>query len=537
MANQKLNITIAAIDKTKGAFGAVTKSLGIASKALFSFKTAIVGAVGVGGLGLLVNQSLKSIDALGKTADKLGVTTEALGAMRYAAELTGVATQTTDMAMQRFTRRLSEAAAGTGEAKGALIELGINAKDLAQLPLDQQMLALSDAFTSVQSQSDRVRLAFKLFDSEGVALVSTLSKGREGLAAMFAEADDLGVLLSGDAARGVEDANDALLRLSSLFGGIRDQIVAALAPSLEMLATVLKTKIVDGIKAANGSVREFAESAAKMLLNTVGDILIGLGSFLNEVVKFTNDVIRLANEMNALLGIEKRFNLVTADFTKSLESAGVFVKSLADNIGQPLPKAMDNAQQKTQQLTGVIGQAAKGFENFKRSAESATIDVSGYVERGMETLTQSLANVVTGAGNAKDAFKDMARSIINDIAMMVIRQQITAPIAGAISSALPTFFGGSTPKAIGGSVQAGKPYMVGERGAEMFVPSRSGSIVPAQDQNGGVSVVQNINISTGVQQTVRAEIQSMLPQIANASKAAVLDARRRGGSFAAAFGG
>ena len=79
--------------------------------------------------------------------------------------------------------------------------------------------------------------------------------------------------------------------------------------------------------------------------------------------------------------------------------------------------------------------------------------------------------------------------------------------------------------------------MVGERGAEMFVPSRSGSIVPAQDQNGGVSVIQNINISTGVQQTVRAEIQSMLPQIANASKAAVLDARRRGGSFAAAFGG
>lgn len=538
MANQKLNITIAAIDKTKGAFGSVTKSLGIASKALFSFKTAIVGAVGVGGLGLLVNQSLKSIDALGKTADKLGVTTEALGAMRYAAELTGVATQTTDMAMQRFTRRLSEAAAGTGEAKGALIELGINAKELTQLPLDQQMLALSDAFSNVQGQSDRVRLAFKLFDSEGVALVSTLSKGRAELAGMFAEAEDLGILLSADAARGVEDANDALLRLSRLFGGIKDQIVAALAPALETLATALKTKIVDGIKAANGSVREFAESAARLMLNTIGDILIGLGNFLNQVVKFTNDVIRLANEMNALIGIEKRFSLVTADFTKSLESAGVFVKSLADNIGQPLPKAMQTAGQQTQQLTGVVGQAQQGFKKFADSAKSATIDVAGYVERGMEALTQSLANVITGAGNAKDAFKDMARSIINDIAMMVIRQQITAPIAGAISSALPTFFGGgATGKAIGGSVQAGKPYMVGERGAEMFVPSRSGSIVPNQATGDGVSVIQNINISTGVQQTVRAEIQSMLPQIANASKAAVLDARRRGGSFAAAFGG
>jgi uncharacterized phage protein gp47/JayE len=53
----------------------------------------------------------------------------------------------------------------------------------------------------------------------------------------------------------------------------------------------------------------------------------------------------------------------------------------------------------------------------------------------------------------------------------------------------------------------------------------------------GVVVNQTINISTGVQQTVRAEIQSLLPQISNAAKAAVIDAKRRGGSFANAFGG
>ena len=48
---------------------------------------------------------------------------------------------------------------------------------------------------------------------------------------------------------------------------------------------------------------------------------------------------------------------------------------------------------------------------------------------------------------------------------------------------------------------------------------------------------QNINVSTGVQATVRAEIQSLMPQIATATKSAVLEARRRGGTFATAFGG
>ena len=93
-------------------------------------------------------------------------------------------------------------------------------------------------------------------------------------------------------------------------------------------------------------------------------------------------------------------------------------------------------------------------------------------------------------------------------------------------------------KAIGGSVQRGRPYLVGERGAELFVPSQSGSIVPNKDISGGngVTINQTINVSTGVQQTVRTEIASLMPQIAEATKSAVADARMRGGSYSKAFG-
>jgi uncharacterized phage protein gp47/JayE len=68
----------------------------------------------------------------------------------------------------------------------------------------------------------------------------------------------------------------------------------------------------------------------------------------------------------------------------------------------------------------------------------------------------------------------------------------------------------------------------------------SGSIVPNNRLGGGsdgVTINQTINISTGVQQTVRAEIQQLLPQISNAAKNAILDTKRRGGQFANAFGG
>ena len=209
-------IVIKALDKTKRGFGSATRGIKSVAGAVLSLKTAIVGAVGVGGIGLLVASSMRATDSLGKTARKIGATTRALAQMRYAADLTGVATATMDMALQRFTRRVAEAANGTGEAKDALRELNLNARKLVQLPLDQQMFQLADAFSEVETDADKVRLAMKLFDSEGVALVNTLGIGKQALMEMAAEADSLGVALSGDAVQGVENANDAFTRLCLL---------------------------------------------------------------------------------------------------------------------------------------------------------------------------------------------------------------------------------------------------------------------------------------------------------------------------------
>lgn len=85
--------------------------------------TAAVGTTAA--IVALVEANSDAIDSLAKTADKLGVTTEALQTLRYQGELTGVSIDTTDMALQRMTRRVAEAAQGTGEAKDAIAELGL----------------------------------------------------------------------------------------------------------------------------------------------------------------------------------------------------------------------------------------------------------------------------------------------------------------------------------------------------------------------------------------------------------------------------
>ena len=150
-------------------------------------------------------------------------------------------------------------------------------------------------------------------------------------------------------------------------------------------------------------------------------------------------------------------------------------------------------------------------------------------KNGINALEDALVDVGTQTRTLKDAFADMARSILRDLMRMQIRQAITIPLAQSMGLSVEG-------RAMGGPVTAGRPYMVGERGPELFVPGRSGGIVPNGQMGGGVTVNQTINLTTGVSQTVRAEVLNMLPQIADAAKGAVLDAKRRGGSYAAALG-
>lgn len=148
-------------------------------------------------------------------------------------------------------------------------------------------------------------------------------------------------------------------------------------------------------------------------------------------------------------------------------------------------------------------------------------------ELGM-TFTSAFEDaIVAGTG-----LSDTLRGLAQDLLRIATRKLITEPLGAAFTSALGGMFGGA--KAGGGDVIEGRAYLVGENGPEMFTPRTTGTITPS-GATGGATIVQNINVSTGVQQTVRAEILSLMPQIAASAKAAVADAKLRGGAYAAAL--
>ncbi|MEO9590241.1 hypothetical protein [Rhodopirellula bahusiensis] len=210
--------------------------IGKASTGLAGLAATVASIAGVSTIGNEIRKSFDNIDGLAKTSDKLGIATEKLSALRFAAEENGVAATTTDMALQRMVRRVAEAAQGTGEAVGALDELGLSAARLASMSPDQQFYAIADSMASVTNQGDRVRLSMKLFDSEGVALVNTLRLGSQGLKQYEAEAKRLGITVSRVDAAQIEKANDAFGRIGKVVEGVTNGIAIGLAPAIEGLS-------------------------------------------------------------------------------------------------------------------------------------------------------------------------------------------------------------------------------------------------------------------------------------------------------------
>ena len=607
MASKDVNIQIRAIDKTKKGFASATKGLKMIAGAALNMKTALVGAAGVAGMGLLISRSLSATDALSKTATRIGTTTESLSRLQYAAKISGVETQTLNMAMQRFGRRASEAAVGTGEAKGALKELRLNASDLIKLPLDEQMIKLAQAFEENIDPIDRTRIAMKLFDSEGVALLQMTELGAAGMRELFKEAEMLGAVMSTDAAKGVADANDAMTKLFTIFKGVTAQMTAALAPALEGIVTHLKDLLINAAAAEGGfsnlariiagnmigafvAVAKGAETMINQIITGVNFVrkqvidfqtFTGTGKFgalaaLKEELETTETRIKPVYAMkrkveaqaasvggifdpeqlrvaeDGLLVMAVRLNELQSQI-KGLEESGISIEdfglvdldekfggiltkltTLRENLAVPIVVATPELTDPAPIITPweqAINALNKGFSNV--DVETLQQKMNSFADTTVKNMSAGLMSVVEGTASLKDAFKSMVKNLI----MQAIQLFIIDKITGGFISFMKNMTGngkgvgggggGLTGKAIGGPVQAGQPYMVGERGPEMFIPSQGGSITANKKMSGGgITVINNVD-ARGSGADVDQKIKSAMAQTAQQTILSVQDLMRR----------
>jgi len=186
-------------------------------------------------------------------------------------------------------------------------------------------------------------------------------------------------------------------------------------------------------------------------------------------------------------------------------------------------------------IEGLVQQAneIRELTSLEEERQSLMDSVNGSLESGF-------IEMVKGTKTVGEAFRSMAAAIIEELFRVLVVQKLVGGITGSPGgTGIAGLFGGK--RASGGSMMAGGSYLVGENGPEIVVPRHSGTVVNANQTSGamagsgGITVQNNITVTGSDAAMVRQEVAKMIPQITNATKAAVIDAKQRGGQMAAAF--
>lgn len=513
MSSGGVRFNIFAFDKTKRAFQSVNNNLNGLQKKMSGLKNsfggigkAMVAAFAVAGVSAIV----KTTDEIEKFSRRLGTSTAALSELKFAGEQTGVAFNQLAIGMQRATRRISEAAQGAGEAQGALKELGLDAIELNNLSPDQQFMKIADALEGVEKQSDKVRLAFKLFDSEGVALIQTMEGGSAAVQKLRDELNDLNGVVDSQSAQAMASLNDSWNRFTVAIEGAGRQLLTFFAPVLEAIIDTI-TMLVSWIGKLVKGLRWLQHAAAKA------------------IVRFSEFVgIIEESKADEMVG---KISAQWDEIANGTKAAG----NAVDTYRQKVEEA-EGALGKMKRKTPGGGGSTGGKKSPKDEADSIKDSVEGIgttTEEIGDTIKDTFKDAIRSAGDDFTSLEDMARNTYDRIKSSLLDKAadtLTGAIFGGKNGGglLDSIFGGGGGGSIldgifggggggsgfssflngassffggffadGGQFQGGKPIVVGERGPEMILPRSAGSVIPNEKMNaGGRPMNVSININT-----------------------------------------
>jgi phage-related minor tail protein len=133
---------------------------------------------------------------------------------------------------------------------------------------------------------------------------------------------------------------------------------------------------------------------------------------------------------------------------------------------------------------------SEGFEAYKDKVEKGTLSIASITEKAMKGTEDIIVNMLTGV---KTSFKSLVHSIMADLIRLQVQKNITVPLSNALDG---VDFKSILGFAHGGRPPIGRPSIVGERGAELFVPDSAGTIIPNEALGSGGT--KNVNISFNI---------------------------------------
>lgn len=527
----KLTFEVSIEDKTSEGAREVERRL-IGLKGAFK---AVIGAATTATFAKLTTDTAKATAAIADFAERLPISAQGLAELQFVAEQTGVSVSQLNLILQRQTRRISEAAAGSKPLIEAFNELGLSANDLVKLRADQAFGVLADAFNNLENESDKLRIAVKLLDTEGAGALQTFRLGSSAIKDLRTQYRSFGGVLTSEVVANARATNDELSKTRAIFKATARELVTIFGPAVQSVSNLLGITVPKAASLATRAVIKgraafaqfagtiagvFGNERAAQNLKELSDayerelerIKKGLSDLDNEFgdgVK-ASDLLdnSLKNQRTTVQGLTEDWSRFDKTFRE--------VKQLYEDTRTPAERLYAQLERYTQLLNDqviqwdlyqravkkAVGEFQDASTQTEKTAEETTTNTQKLLEDIKVEIEGTSRAIVDSIFTSSNDIKDIFRDLVNELAKLAVKRLVTDPLVGIASGFLKNIFGGffgggGGQRQFGGPVTGGRPYLVGESGPEVFVPQGQGEIVPAA--GGQTNVNFTINTLDGRQ--------------------------------------
>ena len=251
----------------------------------------------------------------------------------------------------------------------------------------------------------------------------------------------------------------------------------------------------------------------------------GMEKLFDDMIKSFDD---FADGVKNVLPPARDLHKTMIPIKKEVEEIDTFLRNYENELGIKIPTATEKAIKKFEDLNN------QALKNIKEKTENIEMIIAEGINNGITKMSQGFARALVFGENLKDTLKNMAQQVLARIIAVlieqIVREQILVKLnnfkigqtstilslerkitdekrkqqaysaggSATMGSSLVSFASSFLPKffANGGAVSKGQPVIVGERGAEMFIPNQTGQITQSArgtDSNKPVAVTFNIN--------------------------------------------
>lgn len=389
MAAIRTQLVVEGVNNAQKAFNEASSQLFGLQSAAKKAGAAIAGALSVGVVAAWVRESITAADSARKLAQQAGLTTEAFTGLQWAASQSGVGANELTAAFGRLSRATASAAAGTGKSAETFMRMGVAIRDSeGDLRSGDELLRdLADRFQAMPDGAEKSAAAMELFGRAGLQLIPMLNGGAEGLDALVAQAERLGLVLSDEQAAASEQFNDTISALGAVSQGAANTVSGELLPTLNTMAGLL-LELSEGGETASlmASVLSGLLKGLAIAAVLAGSHLKLMGSGLGAIAAAATLLVQ--GDLKGAAQVVKDFG---ADAAKTMKQTMETIGKIADGSYEQAGQA-----------------AAEGRRNLKaiqdqmvRDAEQSTRDMSKAQKDLVTSSKASLAELVRAEKSAQ----------------------------------------------------------------------------------------------------------------------------------------